>query len=150
MWIQSWSNSMNIKTMTIPHTVSSLHTEIFRNEIACSVVFGTPSKNCQGSGICMVAKPAFTERIACRHVDAFVSSPSAGTLWFRFPASKAEHRALAERYFRVEEAFVIPGWLLAKSSMKSAVINPGSYPVLNTADGRWVIFCVDCSGDFGK
>lgn len=131
--------------MIVAHTSTHLTNYVHR-EIICEVIFGTPSKNCQGSGICMVAKSSFFDGrpIACKYATSFVSSPSPGILMFRFPKSSIgrweNYRLLEEEFFWVEEAFILPRWLGVKCNMTSAVVRPGKYPVIDTIDSRWIRF----------
>ena len=109
-------------------------------EIRMEVVFGTPSKNCEGSGICMLAyyPHAGFKGLRCPKGIAHVSVTPAKSLQFRFlKAEQADARGRAHfegGCFLVEEPFYIPRKLVRQWGLPSSWAAPGRYPVWDKGD----------------
>ena len=99
------------------------------------VVFGTPSKACEGSGICMIASIALLHRwsVPCFFTIAFFSMLEEGHFVFRVPVTSLNtgirSRYFQNGFFRVEEAFFIPKWLVKVRGKPRIEIPPGIYRI---------------------
>jgi hypothetical protein len=114
-------------------------------EIAASVVFGTPSKRCAGNGICIITKPDAVSRlsISCQIFLALISFLSDGRLCVRIPKSGlqvAPPPHLQTGFLLVEEPFTIPRWLLRAWGKPRIRIPPGRYAVRETPEAWIVLF----------
>jgi len=116
-----------------------------RREVMAGVVFGTPSRSCTGSGVCMVSSMQVLERLPmpCVFVLAFVSLWGGGQLLFRFPKSglnvPLDETHFQTGYFLVEEEFTVPRWLMRAWGKPRIRIPAGRYPVHQTIDS-WVVY----------
>lgn len=103
------------------------------HEAEVEVVFGTPSRNCEGNGICMVTgrfPPDYT--ISCSHAPAILYSDRQNRkLVFRFPkrclSARAKECLLANEEFIVEEPFRIPINLVRQWKLSGKYIPTGRY-----------------------
>lgn len=97
------------------------------------VVFGTPSRNCSGTGICMIAsRLPQGQDIPCPHAPAIIHcDPSGHELVFRFRKQRLTDRVVQEyfssSYFLVEEAFSLPQRLIRMWGLPMSSIPPGRY-----------------------
>lgn len=118
-------------------------------ELVCGVIFGTPSRNCTGSGICMVTSLQILRknRYACSYVRAWLGRGMGGELMIRFPfeaVSDPSHRQLLScKLFEVDETFRIPPWLTSAWGKSSIFIPPGRYAIRKTDDSWIIIFPVN-------
>ncbi|MBK8192345.1 MAG: hypothetical protein IPK76_03820 [Lewinellaceae bacterium] len=119
------------------------NTAIIR-EVEMEVVFGTPSKNCSGAGICLIAGvfPA-DYRIPCPHTRAIIHYLPGNELVFRFRKSSLD-QALVRSYFNkslflVEEPFSIPRHLVQRWNMPIEQIPPGEY-LLEEYSSEWRLY----------
>lgn len=102
-------------------------------EAEVEVVFGTPSRNCEGSGICMVTgrfPPGYT--ISCPHARAILYCDEQNReLVFRFPkrylSARAKERLFTDEKFLVEEPFRIPLKLVRQWKLPGRYIPTGRY-----------------------
>lgn len=105
------------------------------SELRFGVVFGTPSKACKGSGICMIASMALMHRwsVPCFFTIAFFSTLEEGHFVFRVPVTPLNtgirSRYFQNGFFRVEEAFFIPKWLVKVRGKPRIEIPPGIYRI---------------------
>ncbi len=124
-------------------------------ELVCGVIFGTPSRNCTGSGICMVSslQTLRRKRYPCDHVMAYLGQGINGELTIRIPFT-AVPEALRRQFFRdkifkVDETFQIPPWLTSPWGKYRIYIPPGRYEIQKSADSWIIIFpqfqTSDCS-----
>lgn len=124
-------------------------------ELVCGVIFGTPSRNCTGSGICMVSslQTLRRKRYPCDHVMAYLGQGINGELTIRIPFT-AVPEALRRQFFRdkifkVDETFRIPPWLTSPWGKYRIYIPPGRYEIQKSADSWIIIFpqfqTSDCS-----
>lgn len=115
--------------------------------VRANVVFGQTSRRCQGSGICRVDmvqatldQPSLSS--CCGRNPALVECNEEGRLRFKFPAAdlckKMERQQFRRGYFRVDEDFCAPAWLLERLGCRQMYIRRGSYPVLRR-EGYWQI-----------
>lgn len=108
---------------------------VFYKEAEVEVVFGTPSRNCEGSGICMVTSrfPAgYT--VPCPHARAIIyCDTERRELVFRFPKrylSEITLKRLKDNdVFVVEEPFRIPQVLIRRWGLSGRYISAGRYPI---------------------
>jgi hypothetical protein len=105
------------------------------SELRFGVVFGTPSKACEGSGVCMIASMELLHRwaIPCFFTVAFFSILEEGHFVFRIPVTSL-NKGIRSRYFQngifgVEEAFSIPKWLVKVRGKPRIEIPPGIYRI---------------------
>lgn len=105
------------------------------SEIRFGVVFGTPGNASEGSGICMIISVALLHRwsVPCFFTIAFFSTLEEGHYVFRVPIT-ALNRGIRNQYFqngffRVEEAFFIPKWLVKVRGKPRIEIPPGIYRI---------------------
>ncbi len=97
------------------------------------VVFGTPSRNCERSGICMVTERLpVRHTIRCPHARAIIYCDFENEeLVFRFPKQYVDD-TIAKRffdhpYFEVQERFRIPLSLMRRWNLPGKYIPPGYY-----------------------
>lgn len=98
------------------------------------VVFGTPSRNCSGSGICKVYTIHGAKRltISCEMVMArLVLMDNQLQLSFSIKACSEQllQNQFTNGYFLMEEIFHLPTWLSRKWNNPAAFIPPGNYPI---------------------
>ena len=118
--------------------IGLLHTR----EIRMEVVFGTPSQNCIGSGVCMVMNHLPLHwQLSCPHAPAWVSYEK-GLLRFRFSKSETLREDAVSRlespWFLVQESFQLSRYAARRLGLRSHWIPPGLYPVEESAD-CWVL-----------
>lgn len=117
-------------------------------EMICGVIFGTPSRNCTGSGICMVTSIGHIRRrkFPCVCVTAYLSMSPEGAIYLRIPYSTADsdrhNHLFRKRIFEVDETFRIPPWLMSPWGKSSIFIPPGRYGIRRAADSWIIIFPV--------
>lgn len=120
----------------------------YSTEYVCGVVFGTPSRHCTGSGVCMVTSLQILKRrqYACRYVKAYLGRGHRGEITLRVPFDSfpEEHiaRVLNKGIFQVEETFQIPPWLTGAWGGHRIYIPPGKYSTVVLADA-WLIRFTD-------
>lgn len=113
-------------------------------EVEMEVVFGTPSKNCSGTGICMIAgrfPQGYT--IPCPHAPAIIHCIRNQELVFRFRKHRLPEEA-ARTYFStgsflVEEAFSLPQRLIRLWGLSIEAIPPGRY-LLEEYSREWRLY----------
>ncbi|MCS6929732.1 MAG: hypothetical protein NZM43_09565 [Saprospiraceae bacterium] len=104
-------------------------------EAEVEVIFGTPSRNCEGSGICMVTgrfPNGYT--VSCPHAPAIIyCEQEREELVVRFQKrhlTEAVLKRLTEsEMFLVEEPFCIPRQLVQRWGLPNRYIPAGRYPV---------------------
>ncbi len=121
--------------------VPSLPISLFQTkEIRMEVVFGTPSQNCIGSGICMVMN-RLPPNLRCPNAPVWVSYEN-GMLAFRFLKSEMLREDAQSRFespwFFVEESFQLPRYTARRLGMTTHWVSPGLYPIGDTAKD-WVL-----------
>lgn len=117
------------------------------NEIMASVVFGTPSKNCEGIGICRMLDAKYTAgiMIKCPHVPGYLSlEAERGVLKIRFPkkflTSQMVARHFCKRLFKVTESYKVPAHISRALGIKKNIqIAEGTYQVQETAEDLIVV-----------
>lgn len=98
------------------------------------VIFGTPSKNCDGVGICHINGIDHVRvQWKCPHACACLFRDSSGHLQMifdrqRLPSNYAE-RYFANEEFVMEEPYVFPAALCKLLEIGSHTVNPGRYQV---------------------
>lgn len=113
-------------------------------EVEMEVVFGTPSKNCSGAGICLIAN-RFPQgyAIPCPHAPALLHCLPGQELVFRFRKRRlSEPTRLAfftQGYFQVDEPFCLPKRLVRLWNLNQEWIAPGRY-VLEEYAQEWRLY----------
>jgi len=113
-----------------------------RQEIKMEVVFGTPSQNCIGSGVCMVmSRLPRAQVLPCPHAPAWISYQP-GRLVFRFQKTEVLRedsiRRFSTPFFLVNEAFYLPRIAARQLGLPSSCVPPGVYALEQTAKD-WII-----------
>ena len=111
-------------------------------EIRMEVVFGTPSQNCIGSGVCMVMhRLPVHQTLRCPHAPALISFER-GRLIFRFSKSEViREDALSRfgsRWFEVQESFQMPRYAARHLGLPSLWVLPGLYTIEETGND-WLL-----------
>lgn len=101
-------------------------------EVEMEVVFGTPSKNCDGAGVCLLTnRLPRTHQIPCPHAPAIIHYPPGRELIFRFRKRYLDDRVLGSFFndekFLVEEAFRLPQQLVRQWQLPIRWVKPGRY-----------------------
>lgn len=108
---------------------------VFLREAEVEVVFGTPSQNCEGNGICMVtSRFPMGYTVPCPHARAIIyCDKERKELVFRFPKRHLSEIALMRLkdngVFIVEEPFRIPQILIRRWGLPGRYIPAGRYPI---------------------
>jgi hypothetical protein len=111
------------------------------------VVFGTPSRHCFGSGICLITRRSGTRsRIHCPHAPALLSvMRKRQLLLLSFPlatiSNSGAYDLLSNPHLLLEEPVRFPTHLNKPWQMAGQYILAGNYPVTMTADSR--ILCLN-------
>jgi len=120
--------------------------------INSQVIFGTPSRNCSGSGICKVYTIHGAKRLnlSCEMVK--VGLMLVGTqLQMLFPKTGCSEQLIqqqfAAEYFKVEEDFVLPTWLSRKFQRPAVFVPVGRYPIQCKNDFIWLNLPLCLIGD---
>lgn len=113
-------------------------------EVEMEVVFGTPSRNCSGSGICMITSrfpDGYT--IPCPHARAIIHFSPGEELVFRFRKQRLCNRAVqayfSPGFFLVEEPFSLPQRLVRQWSLPITQVSPGRY-LLEEYSSEWRLY----------
>lgn len=107
--------------------------------INSQVIFGTPSRNCLGSGICKVYTIHGAKRlnISCEMVKVGLMLMST-QLQMLFPKTGCSGQLIQQQftaeYFKVEEDFVLPTWLSRKFQCPAVFVPIGEYPIMRQND----------------
>ena len=102
------------------------------NPILVEVIFGVPSKHCQGAGICnLMAINHVRAHWKCPSARALLSFSSSGSICLSFERSELSS-AVLERFFKgqlfqVEEAFPLPNHLCSLLNISPYIIASGRY-----------------------
>ena len=117
----------------LPATFQNLDAQLIR----CDIVFGMPSQDCRGTGICKISSDllqSVTLNQDCRHTAAFVSQKDDGRqlaiVFFR--ELLCIH--LFRHHFRkgmleMAEPCPLPAELIADLGLQGAVLMPGKYRI---------------------
>lgn len=102
--------------------------------IIAEVIFGSPKKNCAGIGICKVSPVDNTTTVMpCRSVRTEIAGVRNNSLRLRVPMDGLCANLIDRQFrlgkFKMEEAFELPGWLVAQLQLPASQIKAGSYPV---------------------
>ncbi len=113
-------------------------------EVEMEVVFGTPSKNCAGAGICLIAgRFPDTYKIPCPHAPAIIHFLPDGELVFRFRKNRLTDPGLRAYFqtnnFRVEEAFDLPKRLIQRWQLPVTQVPAGNY-LLEEYSREWRLY----------
>ncbi|MEZ4942638.1 MAG: hypothetical protein R3D58_17320 [Saprospiraceae bacterium] len=115
-------------------------------QLRSEIVFGSPSTGCKGSGVCKVVPVLTTARDwKCPHATAWISVTPEGKLRVAFQKSSLTLRQIRCYFrwqlFQVFEPFQMPYYIQQKlNASQTLIIQPGIYPVLETADELIVEF----------
>lgn len=117
--------------------------------VLANVMFGSPHRNCEGSGICNVVAPVTqvidrADRISCKRAVAVVTIELHGSLVFQF-VRKSMCRKAIDRYFKgdlfiVESPFDFRRNFWSRDYYR---IQPGTYPVTHCKEFITVVFNVE-------
>ncbi|WP_421797556.1 hypothetical protein [Haliscomenobacter sp.] len=111
--------------------------------IDSQVVFGTPSRDCSGSGICKLytIHAAKHLQIACEIVPTRLAV-SDQDLYLSFSEADCTESLRQKQFkglhFLVEEAFQLPSWLTQKLNIPAAVIPAGGYLIQRKNGFIWL------------
>lgn len=115
------------------------------------VVFGTPSRNCSGSGICKVYTIHGAKRlnISCEMVKVCLTL-SKNQLYLSFSKSACSEQLIQQQLtsgqFEIEENFELPSWLNRKFKSPALYVPKGSYPLQLKNGFFWLSLSVErCS-----
>lgn len=119
-------------------------------EANAEVVFGAPSKNCSGSGICLVVGRQHLKnmKIRCASYSAKISFHANETLYFEFEKSTLLDGSIGchqlfYSHFLVEESFSIPLHISSKLGFRRRLwVLPGSYPIVDGFHSKKIILKV--------
>lgn len=113
-------------------------------EVKMEVVFGTPSQNCIGSGVCMLMNrfPRH-KQLPCPHAPAWISFEY-GQLVFRFSKAEVLRADVASRldppWFLVEESFPVPRCAVRHLGLPAQHVSPGIYRIVETNKDWFLAF----------
>jgi hypothetical protein len=102
------------------------------NPILVEVVFGAPSKHCQGAGICnLIAINHVRAQWKCPSARALLRTTQKGAICLSFDRNELS-TAILERFFKgelfqVEEVFPLPNHLCSLLNISPYTIAPGRY-----------------------
>ena len=111
--------------------------------IDSQVVFGTPSRDCSGSGICKVYTIHAAKRlnISCEMVRVRFALQGMD-LQLCFSEQECTDQLIKKHFcndhFLVAEHFQLPGWLSRKLDIQAAFIPNGSYPIKHRNGFIWL------------
>ncbi len=136
----------HISHRQLPLPEGNVNTVIQPDEVALDVVFGSPSKQCDGVGICMLVESIYLPKLAtkCPHFTGFFRFDSeSGKMYARFPgtllASQMHFRHFTLGLFKVTEPYKVPVRICRMLGLESNYkIDTGVYPVV-AVDGDYVI-----------
>jgi hypothetical protein len=128
----------------------ALENQSLSEVLVADVVFGSPSNNCAGSGICRVTAPIAQEmgqggHWGCHRAIALVRT-TPGVLAFHFVLQSMCREAIEQHfsggYFLVESPFVFrPDYWVPEQGIQ---VQPGAYPVARSQDYLTVSFRLNC------
>lgn len=113
------------------------------SETAAEVIFGTPSKYCQGVGICRILSRAPKwAQLTCPHVPAHLSLSASGWLRLRFDRGSmpepVARRYFGQPFFQIDEPCALPSRFRLLPHTAPCILQPGLYPILQT-EKDWII-----------
>lgn len=107
-----------------------------------SAVFGSPNRNCAGSGLCRLLPRSFIDRTAfnCPVWPATLIWNTNGRFLLSFEKTHNNTRSIFfhKDLFYVEAPFVFPKWLCKRVNLLSAELPAGWYPVWCNNDA-WIL-----------
>lgn len=131
---------------SLPSALSGTHTQLIR----CDIVFGMPSQDCRGTGICKLTSdldqpPGMKKE--CRQTVAFAArSAEAGKitlLFFReLLCVDLFRRQFRNGVFEMPESCPLPGLLAEQLGVSGKSLLPGRYTI--TADGNCLTVAICC------
>ncbi len=109
--------------------------------LATQVVFGSPRKKCQGSGICKLYTLHAQERThsPCAMVEGELLL-SEFRLALLVPSQQVSAQHFGGTHFIMEEDFVLPTWLNKFEHVAARYIPAGAYSFLRTNKSLYVEF----------
>lgn len=113
-------------------------------EVKMEVVFGTPSQNCIGSGVCMLMNRApRLQPLRCPHAPVWISFRN-GRLVFRFAKIEVTREDSIARFdspwFLVQEPFEIPRLTARSLGLQQTQVPPGIYSIEETTKDWYLTF----------
>lgn len=117
-------------------------------EVITEIVFGTPSKNCEGVGLCRMLSPVFlkSKQIYCPHATAYFAMDKVrGIYSLRFPKSFLSRQMVARHFykglFKVTEPYRVPAHISRALGLQQILtIREGGYVVKETPADWIVVF----------
>ena len=106
------------------------------------VVFGTPGKRCEGSGLCRIYTVTGAKRLSQhpRRVPVILLVNSKGSLSLRLNKNDLSEELDGELFqgagFIMEEQFMLPKYFARKLGVTEYIVPAGSYPL--QARGNWL------------
>ena len=100
--------------------------------VKASVVLGVITKQCKGKGICaVIMDPPLDQVPECNHIEAMIRLHPDHTLSFRFQKSSFQpctyEKYFNDRFFEVEETFMMPLEILQHLAIEEFSISAGQY-----------------------
>jgi hypothetical protein len=117
-------------------------------EIVTEIVFGTPSKNCEGVGICRMLGPNYIgdRQILCPHAPAYLGLDVVrNVMTVRFPKIHITRQMVArhfyKRLFKVTESYRVPARFTRAFGIRQMLtIHEGIYAVKETREDWILVF----------
>ena len=130
------------------------HPDLFKKntgtaqEVELSIVLGSPSKNCEGIGICRMLDSKYLagRGIKCPHVPGFLSLDTKRRLLVvrfpkRFLTSQMVARHFCKQLFKVTESYRVPARFVRVFGIQESIhIMKGNYKVVETEEEMIVMF----------
>ena len=110
------------------------------------VVFGTPGKRCEGSGLCRIYTVTGAKRLQAhpRRIEVILFLNSQGRLGIRLNQGDLSGILASEVFnrdvFILEEAFVLPKYFARKLGILTYLIPAGEYPLVRRGNWLHIVF----------
>lgn len=141
MMIQGFTHNI------VEQPIGALASRAIGGVLAADVVFGSPNRNCAGSGICRVTAPIAQEMQTigswgCHRAIALVRLAAPQVLAFHFVIQSMCRKAMEQHFsagfFLVEAPFEFKPDFWAKG--QGIIVPPGAYPIVRSQDYLTVNF----------
>jgi len=106
------------------------------------VVFGTPGKRCEGSGLCRIYTVTGAKRLDPhpRRIPVILVLNPAGKFLIRLNrndlSEELYHELFQGEFYTLEEQFVLPKYFARKLGVEQIKVEAGNYPLLHK--GTWL------------
>ncbi len=105
--------------------------------ITAEIILGRPSEGCHGHGICRVLTESAAKTFKCLSVTTIISIGADNKLRFAFLKTALSAQAREKHFwglwFKIEEPLALPDGLQARFQFKRNSIQPGNYPISESA-----------------